>query len=82
MQLNINKEQIELLDKMNLSDNMNNELKIDNIVLKERNEQLEKINKDLVDDISKKTLFQNEMQEQEESKFNDMCKTYDNVCIV
>lgn len=80
-QSNITKEQTELLNKIKLFDDLNEELKKDNMIFKERNEQLEKMNAELVNDISKNTLLQNEIQKEKESKFKEMCITYDNVCL-
>jgi len=72
MQSNIIKEQSELNDK----------LKKDNFTLKEQNEYLEKINTNLVEDISSIKLSHQGIQEETENKFKDMCENYDNVSIL
>lgn len=72
IQSNIIKEQSEL----------NDELKKDNFTLKEHNEYLEKINTNLVEDISSIKLSQQGIQEETENKFKDMCENYDNVSIL
>ncbi|KAL4131207.1 hypothetical protein QTP88_008548 [Uroleucon formosanum] len=69
IQSNLIKEQSEL----------NDELKKDNFTLKEHNEYLEKINTNLVEDISTIKLSQQGIQEETENKFKDMCENYDNL---
>lgn len=82
MQSNIVKEQTELLENLKVSVELNNVLKKDNLVLKERNEHLEKINHDIVEDINKNKLSQNKIQEEKENQFKEMCNNYDEVSIL
>ncbi|XP_025205575.1 putative leucine-rich repeat-containing protein DDB_G0290503 isoform X2 [Melanaphis sacchari] len=79
MQLNMIKEQSELCDNLKKIEELNEKLKKDNYTLKEQNEYLEKINTNLVEDISNIKLSQHEIQEETEKKFKNMCENYDNL---
>jgi hypothetical protein len=79
MQSILVKEQTELLENLKVSVELNDVLKKDNLVLKERNEHLEKINHDIMEDINKNELFQNKIQEEKEKQFKEMCNNYDEV---
>lgn len=74
-------DQAELYDNIKQSEELNDILKKDNITLREHNGHLEKIKTDLMDDISNNIVYQNEIQEENENKFNHMCKNYDEVSI-
>ncbi|CAI6367878.1 unnamed protein product [Macrosiphum euphorbiae] len=79
IQSNIIKEQSELCDNLKIFEELNDKLKKDNFTLKEQNEYLEKINTNLVEDISSIKLSQQGIQEETENKFKDMCENYDNL---
>jgi len=70
-----------LCDNLKISEELNDKLKKDNFTLKEHNEYLEEINKNLVEEISSIKLSQHRIQEETENKFKDMCENYDNVSI-
>jgi len=79
VQLNRIEEQTEILNTLKIAEEMNASLNNDNCILKERNEYLEKVNTDLMDNINSNKLSQNKIEEEKETKFKDMCKNYDNV---
>lgn len=81
VQLNKIKEQTELLNSLKISEELNEKLKKDNYTLNERNEYLDKINTDLMYDISNNKISENKSQEEKENKFKEMCKSYDDVSI-
>lgn len=68
------KDQEKFIDMLKVTEELNYTLKKDNFDLKERNECLEKINTDLMDNISN-----NKVQEEKENQLKDMCKNYDDV---
>jgi len=82
IQSNIIKEQSELCDKLKIFEELNNKLKKDNFTLKEQNEYLVQINTNLEEDISGIKLSQQEIQEETDNKFKDMCENYENVSIL
>ncbi|KAL5233440.1 hypothetical protein ACI65C_000850 [Semiaphis heraclei] len=79
IQSNIIKEQSELCDNLKISEKLNDKLKKDNFALKEHNEYLEEINKNLAEEISSIKLSQHRIQEETENKFKEMCDNYDNL---
>jgi len=81
MQLNIIKEQTDLLNNLKVTDELNDMLKNDNCSLKECNEYLEKVNTELMDNINSNKLSLNK-SENDETKFKDMCKNYEDVSIL
>lgn len=82
IQSNIMKEQLELCDNLKIFEELNDKLKKDNFTLKEQNEYLVQINTNLVEEISSIKLSQQEIQEETDNKFKDMCENYDNVSIL
>lgn len=81
MQLNINNEQTELFNNIKISEELNNTLQKENLDLKEHNKQLEKNNIALMDDNHNNKLSLNEIQENNEKRFKEMCTNYDLVSI-
>ncbi|KAL5234730.1 hypothetical protein ACI65C_002140 [Semiaphis heraclei] len=79
IQSNVIKEQSELCDNLKISEELNDKLKKDNFALKEHNEYLEEINKNLLEEISSIELSQHRIQEETENKFKEMCENYDNL---
>lgn len=82
MQLSIVTEQTELLENLKMSEELNDTLKKDNLILKERNEHLEKINHNIMEDVNKSKLSLNEIQEEKENQFKEMCNNYDEVSML
>lgn len=82
VQLNIFKEQTaDFLNNLKISEELNDKFKKDNYTLNERNEYLDKINTDLMFDISNNKISENKSQEEKENKFKEMYKSYDDVSI-
>lgn len=71
----------ELFVNIKQSEELNDILKNDNFTLREHNEHLEKTISDLMNDISNNIVYQSEIQDENEIKFNHMCKKYDEVSI-
>lgn len=81
-QLQLVKEQTELLENQKISVELNDKLKKDNLILKQRNEDLEKTNRDIMEGLNKNKLSQNEIQVEKEIQFQEMCNNYDKVSIL
>lgn len=64
-----------------MSEELNDSLKARNFTLNERNEYLEKMNKDLVNDVGNIKVSEAKIQEEVENKYKDLCANYDNVSI-
>ncbi|VVC25614.1 Hypothetical protein CINCED_3A025852 [Cinara cedri] len=70
-------DQSKLFDNLKQSEELNDMLKKNNFTLKERIEYLEKINNELMDDISNNIVYQNTIQEENENKYKHTLKDYE-----
>jgi len=75
------KDQVELIDKLKITKELNDTLEKDNFLLKKRNESLENIIANLVDDISNNICSANQIHEEKLNKLRDACKSYEDVSI-